>query len=278
LIKVTDLLGQINKVLGFKATADKYASQAVRMRLAYQSDYITSSGRVVSDSQTAIVIAIQFELFATKEQEQLAGKRLNQIIRSKARFKIATGFAGTPILGHALTKVRQTQLFYRMLLHKKNPSWLYPVTMGATTIWERWDSMREDGSINPGEMTSFNHYALGAVADWMHKNIGGLQALEPGWKRFLVRPEPGGTVTSSTCLFNSPYGKISCQWKIEQGNFSTHIVVPPNTTAEIQLPGEKFEAISVGSGEYNFCISYVKPDWPPLPIYPPYFPHDDDEP
>jgi alpha-L-rhamnosidase len=112
--------------------------------------------------------------------------RLRRLILSNSRFKIATGFAGTPILGHALTAVCESQLFYRMLLHKKVLSFLYPVTMGATTIWE----LLPDGTIKSGEMTSFNHYALGAVANWMHVVIGGIRPAEARWKKIEITPIP----------------------------------------------------------------------------------------
>ncbi|KAH6662289.1 bacterial alpha-L-rhamnosidase-domain-containing protein [Halenospora varia] len=215
LIGMTDLMARISADLDKSSDYTRYSADAAAMRQEFQSEYITPRGRVAGDTQTALALAIYFSLFASTEQERHAGERLVDIIRSKARFKIATGFAGTPILGHALTAVGQTQIFYRMLLHRKNPSWLYPVMMGATTVWERWDSMLPDGSINPGMMTSFNHYALGSIADWMHKVIGGLSAAEPGWKKVRIAPIPGGTITSSKAIFNGPYGLISSEWRIE---------------------------------------------------------------
>ena len=110
-------------------------------------------------------------------------------------YHIQTGFAGTPFVTDALTLTGHLDDAYRLLLQTECPSWLYPVTMGATTIWERWDSMLPDGTINPGQMTSFNHYALGAVADWMHRTIGGIAPLEPGLREVLVAPQPGGGIT-----------------------------------------------------------------------------------
>ncbi len=274
LIHTTDIMSEISSRLGMRAEATKYSDDAAAMRHAFRTEYITASGRLVSDSQTAIALAIHFSLFSSREQEAVATRRLTHLIRSKARFKIATGFAGTPLLGHALTQVGHSQLFYRMLLHRKCPSWLYPVTMGATTTWERWDSMLPDGSINPGEMTSFNHNALGAVASWMHNVIGGLSALEPGWKRMLISPIPGGTLTNATVSLDSPYGMIDVSWALEGDTISLLATVPPNTTAKIVLPGHPAE--HVGSGIHSFRVPYRKPDWPPLPIYPPFFPHDDD--
>jgi alpha-L-rhamnosidase len=170
-------------------------------------------------------------------------------------------------------------LFYRMLYHRKAPSWLYQVTMGATTMWERWDSMLPDGSINPGEMTSFNHYALGAVADWMHQNIAGLSPLEPGWRKFSVAPTPGGDLSSANASFLSPYGMISVSWTIEGTEFSMMVTVPPNCTAEVRLPDDaQIQSVTVGSGVHHYTKHYTHPAWPPLPLYPQYYPHDDDEP
>ena len=277
LIRSTDLMVKISSVLGFQEDMKKYQESTKKLRAAFASEYITESGRVVSDSQTAIALAIHFSLFPTSTQEQKAADRLKQLILRNSRFKIATGFAGTPVIGHALTKMGETQLFYRMLQHKKCPSWLYPVTMGATTIWERWDSMLPDGSINPGEMTSFNHYALGAVADWMHKVIGGIGPGSAGWKKCLIRPIPGGGLTSCTASHLSPYGMFKAAWKIEGEDLVLDVSVPPNTTADVALPGVE-AAETVGSGDHSYRIAYKAPEWPPLPIYFPFSPHDDDEP
>lgn len=153
--------------------------------------------------------------------------------------------------------------------------------MGATTMGERWDSKLLDGSINPGEMTSFNHYALGAVADWMHRGISGLVPMKPGWQKFLVAPIPGGDLIHANARFMSPYGLIYVKWTVENAKFSLRVQVPPNTVAEVKLPStnsEKQEVIRIGSGTHDFQIEYRLPTWPPLPIYPQYYPHDDDEP
>ena len=172
----------------------------------------------------------------------------------------------------------ESQLFYRMLRHRKCPSWLYPVTMGATTVWERWDSMLPDGSINPGEMTSFNHYALGSVAHWMHTVMGGIRSGAPGWKEIIVEPVPGGGISHCKVSHLSPYGMITAAWKVEGGHFLLDVSIPPNSSATIKLPGAK-DGFSVGSGEYSYRVDdYEAPHWPPMPIYPPFMPHDDDEP
>jgi len=147
--------------------------------------------------------------------------------------------------------------------------------MGATTIWERWDSMLPDGSINPGEMTSFNHYALGSVANWMHTVIGGLTPSEAGWKNFLVSPIPGGKITFARTSFSSPYGEVKSEWKILNGKFEIVVEVPPNTAADVVLPG--MEMKSVGSGVHEYKVDYVEPERPALPAAHPFAPEEDDD-
>jgi alpha-L-rhamnosidase len=128
--------------------------------------------------------------------------------------------------------------------------------MGATTIWERWDSMLPDGTINPGEMTSFNHYALGAVADWMHRTIGGLAPAAPGYRRLEIAPRPGGGLTSASTKHITPYGPASCAWKIEGDQITVEVEVPPNTTASLRLPGRPGDELEVGSGKHCWTYPY----------------------
>ena len=197
------------------------------------------------------------------------------------QFRVATGFAGTPIVLQALTAVGHHQLAYRMLLEQRCPSWMYAVLMGGTTIWERWDSMLPDGRINPGEMTSFNHYALGSVVNWLHESAGGISPLEPGWKKILVRPVPGGQLTHATVAYDSPYGKVECAWKLEAHNtFKMSLQVPPNTTACVQLPSQQRKDLGsntgdgtwVGSGHHTFECVFAEEAWPPEAIMPPFWP------
>ena len=118
-------------------------------------------------------------------------------------------------MNDALTMTGHLDDAYALLLQREAPSWLYAVTMGATTIWERWDSMLPDGSINPGEMTSFNHYAFGAVADWMHRTVAGLAPLEPGYRRILVAPQPGGGLTWAETSLETPHGLAAVRWDLD---------------------------------------------------------------
>ena len=189
-----DLTALAAEVLGRTDEQKKYLALAAEARAAFVREYVTPSGRLMSDAETAYSLALVFDLLPTAEQRQRAGDRLNELVRESG-YHIRTGFVGTPIISDALCSTGHYVAAYRLLMQQECPSWLYPVTMGATTIWERWDSMLPDGSINPGEMTSFNHYALGAVADWMHRTIGGLTPTEPGYRRMEIRPRPGGGIT-----------------------------------------------------------------------------------
>ncbi|KAJ6095543.1 hypothetical protein N7486_006289 [Penicillium sp. IBT 16267x] len=159
-----------------------------------------------------------------------------------------------------------------MLVEKECPSWLYPVIMGATAIWERWDSMLPDGSINPGTMTSFNQYALGSIINWLHQSVGGISPTELGWKRFLVRPVPGGGMTSAEAQYDSPYGLIISSWKLDSpGKFRMQLIIPPNSTAYVVLPDRQRydgdtsteQGIQFASGEHEIYCDYTPREWPP---------------
>ncbi|KAK5053226.1 hypothetical protein LTR84_002200 [Exophiala bonariae] len=290
LVRVLDTIAEISHLLDEAEDADRYGKDATRVRKAFNHEYIAPSGLLVGDTQAAHAMAICFNLFLEKQHIQKSASRLRHLVHA-AKFRIGTGFVGTPLMTHALSDTGHHQLAYRMLLEQQCPSWLYPITMGATTIWERWDSMLPDGSINPGSMTSFNHYALGAVAHWLHKHVGGLSALVPGWRSFKVRPLPGGTITSADIAYESPYGRIECHWNIVNGGtFNMTLVVPPNATAVVVLPsawqepqasnttgtggesGNKSgeaeeESTTLGSGRYEFSCPYVPAEWPPQPEF-----------
>ncbi|UQC81878.1 uncharacterized protein CLUP02_07364 [Colletotrichum lupini] len=231
----------------------------------FQDKYITKAGFIVADSQTALALALLFDLNDTTAQREAAAARLARPVQY-SKFRVSTGFAGTPVILHALSETGYVQHAYRMLLETGCPSWLYPIRMGATTVWERWDSMLEDGTINPGEMTSFNHYALGSVANWMHAGIGGLSPLEAGWKRFRVRPRPGGDLRHASVEYLSPHGLVRSRWEIvTDEKFVLELTVPLNTSAVVSLP-DGGEERTVGSGSHVFesrLAPGLREAWPP---------------
>jgi alpha-L-rhamnosidase len=276
LIHTTLVFAQLCAALGKNDLASKYEANGETLKALFQRRYITPEGNLMSTSQTGIGLAVQFDLYPSEPlQRQTAAKALERLVRV-ARFNISTGFAGTPVIAHALTTIGQPQLAYRMLLETRCPSWLYPiVSHNATTIWERWDSMLADGRINPGQMTSFNHYALGAVADWLHSSVGGISPLEPGWRVIHVRPVPGGNLTSAKVEFEGPYGWVKCAWRIEGAqNFKMELIVPPSCEAVVTLPSElrrdygsmEEAGNRVKSGVHRFECVFNPGQWPPKPM------------
>ncbi|MGY4859587.1 family 78 glycoside hydrolase catalytic domain [Cryobacterium sp. AP23] len=246
----TSRLAAAAEVLGHAADAERYAALAAGIRVAFVNEYVTPAGRMLSDAHTAYALALGFGLLTDPALVEKAGTRLAELVRSHG-YRIGTGFVGTPLICDALCLGGQSAVAYRLLLEEGCPSWLYPVAMGATTIWERWDSMLPDGSINPGEMTSFNHYALGAVADWMHRAIGGIAPAEPGSRVTLVEPILGGGLTSASASLDAGYGPVTVDWTLTGGSFALTVAVPPNTTAIVRLPGAA-DTVTVGSGTHGW--------------------------
>lgn len=235
----------IAALLGHEDDAAEFAALADRLRAAFTEHYVSEGGVVLSDCATVYALAIDFGLLEGEVRQQ-AGNRLAELVE-KAGYRISTGFAGTPFVTDALTTTGHLDDAYRLLLEKECPSWLYPVTMGATTVWERWDSMLPDGSINPGQMTSFNHYALGAVADWMHRTVAGLSSLEPGYARSLVAPQPGGGLTWAKGSLQTPHGELAVHWQVQDGTLAVDVTVPAGTSAVLRLPGAPDADLAAGT-------------------------------
>jgi alpha-L-rhamnosidase len=236
-------------VLGRTAEAQEFARHARTLREAFQRQYI-SDQRIQSDCTTVYSLAIAFGLLDT-DQQAWAGERLAELVEQSG-FHISTGFAGTPFIADALTSTGQIETAYRLLLQRECPSWLYPVTMGATTIWERWDSMLPDGSINPGEMTSFNHYALGAIADWMHRVVGGLASLEPGYARILVAPQIGDGIDWARTSLQTPHGLAAVAWSRAGEGITLDVTVPQGASAVVRWPG--MSDVEIEPGEHSFAL------------------------
>lgn len=242
--RTASMMVEAAELLGRQDDAAEFASLRDRVGEAFREHYV-DDGRVHSDSETAYALAIVFGLLEG-EDRQRAGDRLAELVRAVGH-GIRTGFAGTPFLLDALTATGHLEDAYRLLLRREAPSWLYAVTMGATTIWERWDSMLPDGSINPGEMTSFNHYAFGAVADWMHRTVGGLAPLEAGYRRFLVAPRPGGGLTWAETSLHTAHGEVSVHWDLDGAVMRVRVTVPAGAEAVLRLPGRDDEVLAPGT-------------------------------
>ena len=253
LYRSTDLLARSAAVLGEESDAAHYRAVAEQVRQAWLAEYVTAAGRILSDAQTSYALAIEFGI-ARGDLAQRMGERLAWLARRDG-YRISTGFVGTPLVTDALSRTGHLRQAGRLLTQTECPSWLYPVTMGATTIWERWDSLLEDGSINPGEMTSFNHYALGAVADWLHRVVGGLAPAAPGYHQLEIAPQPLPGLEWATTRHDTPYGTATVHWRrIEEGIVIT-AQVPANASASVRLPdGQEFD---VAAGSYEWVVADV---------------------
>ncbi len=245
LAHIAGLLGRTDDVQRFETLTDA-------VRRAFAARYIDAAGRLRDDTQTAYSLAIAFGLFPDAETAERGGERLAELVRS-AGGRIATGFAGTNLVSDALTESGHLDEAYLLLSTDENPSWLYPVSMGATTIWERWDSMLPDGTVNPGDMTSFNHYALGAVASWLHRVAAGIEATSPGFRTIRFAPRPGGGLTSAGASHITPYGLAEIDWELDaDGGMQVRAVVPAGTSAVLEIAGHEAVALEVGEQTLRF--------------------------
>jgi alpha-L-rhamnosidase len=247
---------QAAALLGHNDESARLRDLGLRARTVFRDRFVAADGRIQPETQTAYSVALSFGLLEPGERA-VAAAGLAAAVEADG-YRIATGFVGTPLVCDALSDHGYATAAYRLLLQTEYPSWLYPVTMGATTIWERWDAMLPDGSINPGEMTSFNHYALGAVADWMHRTVAGLAPAEPGYRNILVRPRPGGGLDWAEARHETPYGEAAVRWELSGSAFSLAVTVPAGCTATVYLPDGAESRFDVGSGVHTFSCEFAQ--------------------
>jgi alpha-L-rhamnosidase len=256
LIRTLDTMVAAAQVLG--KDASRFEEEAARIREAFQAEYVTPNGRIASDAQTAYAMALAWNLVPDETRRERMGARLRELVR-EGGYVIGTGFVGTPLVCDALTATGYQTAAGKLLMSTRCPGWLYSVTMGATTVWERYDSMLPDGSINPGEMTSFNHYALGAVADWMHRVLAGLASLEPGYRTVLVAPQPIADLTWASTRHTSAYGEVAVRWERTGGRLLVDVTVPPNSQAVVRLPGREDERVRCGQHRFEVADPILAP-------------------
>lgn len=236
------ILSRMASVLGRPDEASQYAALSDRVAAAFRARWMTVDGLMREEAQTAYALAICFELAADPAR---AGQRLAQLVADGGN-RVGTGFAGVNLICDALSSTGQTDAAYALLMERSGPSWLSMVDRGATTIWERWDSLLDDGTVNPGEMTSFNHYALGSVADWMHRVVAGLAPTEPGYRRVRFAPTPGGGVTRASAAHDSPYGRVAIDWHLDGGDLVVTTELPTGTTGSLEVAGHPAQQLGPG--------------------------------
>jgi alpha-L-rhamnosidase len=239
-----DLLARAARVLGKADDAAHYDALVEDVKKAFNREYVTATGRVGEATQTAYVLALEFNLLP-EAMRATAAERLAKEIRDRGH--LTTGFLGTPYLLHVLTRFGHLDEAYLLLNREEYPSWLYPVTQGATTIWERWDGQKPDGTFQDKGMNSFNHYAYGAVGDWMYRVMAGIDVdpAVPGYKHMVIQPRPGGGFTSVKASHETLYGTVASAWTLDGSTFTLTLDVPANTRATIRLPGAKTESVTL---------------------------------
>ena len=242
----TQLLINAANVLGKKEDVDYYTGLLSKVKSAFLKEYVTPNGLISSDTQTAYVLALQFGMLPENLRQQAADRLVANIKRYN--YHLSTGFLGTPYLCRVLSDFGYPDIAYRLLLQDTYPSWLYPVKMGATTIWERWDGIRPDGTFETPTMNSYNHYAYGAIGDWMYRVVAGIDTKVdgPGYKQVVIKPTPGGNFQYAYADYETMYGKVSSHWKIDNGNLLMDVEIPANTTATIYIPTKGGGAITEG--------------------------------
>ncbi len=253
----TQLLVKAAEVLGKTEDVSNYTSLLQKIKDAFVKEYMTPSGRLVSGTQTAYVLALNFDMLPESLRTQ-AADRLAENVKSYDNH-LTTGFLGTPYLCHVLTRFGHDSVAYKLLLQDTYPSWLYPVKMGATTIWERWDGQKPDSTFETPSMNSFNHYAYGAIGDWMYREMVGLDTYEDGvgYKHIKIQPHIGGDFTFASASLETYYGKVSNSWKLENDGVSMDVEIPVNTTATVYLPAGNVSDIKEG-GKVLSQVSDVK--------------------
>lgn len=232
----TQILIDAASVLGRREDSAAYAGLLQKIKAAFLREYMTPNGRLVSGTQTAYVLALQFDMLPETLRAR-AAERLAENIKSY-RDHLTTGFLGTPYLCFVLSRFGYTDIAYRLLLQDSYPSWLYPVKMGATTIWERWDGIRPDSSFETPAMNSFNHYSYGAIGDWMYRVVAGIDTYEdgPGYRHSRIAPHIGGGLTRVAADLQTGYGQLTSHWQLENDSLELDVEIPANTWATVYLP------------------------------------------
>lgn len=277
----TSLMLETAQLLGKTADAERYADLLPKIKDAFNEEFITPTGRTVSGTQTSYILPLCFGILK-HEMVEIIAQRLADDVNYFGH--LTTGFVGTPLICKALSDYGHADVAYKLLFNKRYPSWLYPITKGATTIWERWDCIKPDGSFQTTGMNSFNHYAYGAVGLWLYENVAGLKNVSAGYKHFEVNPILSDSLSFAQASHHSIYGEIMVKWERKNGTFILHVHVPVNTSASIFLPTSKEKQVTesgkplhkaegimmalpsgenepimleVGSGKYNFVVDYL---------------------
>ncbi|WP_238696993.1 family 78 glycoside hydrolase catalytic domain [Streptomyces sp. E5N298] len=281
--KSTREFAQMAAAIGRDDDAAAYQRRHEAIRSAYQAAFIGADGTVKGDSQTSYILTLTNDLVPADRRDAVVDRFVQTLERRD--YHLSTGFLGVDGLLPALTQAGRSDIAYRLLQHEDYPSWGYEIGKGATTVWERWNSINPDGSFNDVGMNSFNHYAYGAVGEWMYRTMAGVSAAEPGYRKVLIDPEPGEGIDHVDFSHETPYGTVRSAWDTKAGPMTLDVTVPANTTAEVHIPAANRWAVTeggrpigevdgvryveeadgdvvleVGSGDYAFAVDSVLGD------------------
>jgi len=251
-IRSTDLLALAAGALGRSDDAAHYESEAARLRILFQSEFIDSAGRVTGGTQTGYLFALAWRLVSDERRAQLAQHLVDDVVKRNRR--LTTGFLGVSLLCSTLAEIGRPDLAYDILLQEEFPSWGYTILHGATTIWERWDGFTLHAGFQNKEMNSFNHYSLGSVGEWLYSAVAGIEQAEDsvGYRRLRIAPQLTTRFTRVEGAFESPRGRIALSWSRVHSDYTVEVTLPPGTSAEVDLPcGQQ----NVASGTHLFRFS-----------------------
>ena len=250
------IVAESARILGREAEVARYSALFEEVRSAFQRAFVGPDHHITDGFQTAYALALCFDLLDEEGRTHAAADLDADVVAHG--YHLTCGFAGTAYVLEALSANGYEKTAWKLLMQEGCPGWLYPVTCGATSIWERWDALKEDGTINDDQvgsdnMVSFNHYAYGSVGRWMYENIGGIRMDEAGYRTIRIEPKPGGGLTWAACSHESPYGRIETSWQLAEEDegrvFRLHVRVPCNTRAQIWVAGR--QVAEVGSGDHD---------------------------
>lgn len=275
-----DILSKTAGVLGKIEDEAEYTKLHENIIDSFRKEFITPSGRLSAHTQTGHVLALMFGLVEEKHRKRTVDTLVKYI--EENGWHLTTGFVGTPYLCRVLSENGRNDVAYKLLLQKDCPSWLYQVLKGATTMWEHWDGIKEDGTFWSPDMNSFNHYAYGSIGDWLYRDVAGIDAGAPGYSHICIRPRSGDGLEFAEACFESMFGEIRSAWRKNGSGMEVDADIPANTSATILLPHAEINNISesgvgvtkadgirqcentdkgarleVGSGCYRFCYSII---------------------
>ncbi len=267
------ILGWAADALGKKDEAERYRKLHESIRKAFSGKFIAEGGAMPGDTQTGYLMALGYDLVEPALRESVESRLLASF--EKADRHLRTGFLGTPLLAATLDKIGHPEISQELLFKETYPGWFYSINQGATTMWERWNSYSHKDGFGDAGMNSFNHYAYGAIGQWMYERVAGLapDPARPGYKHFFIRPLVGGPLTSAAAEYETPYGLAKCAWKMKGESLTMDVTVPPNTSAtvvfpkveaariqldgkplgqELKIDGDNNPAMEVSAGNYKF--------------------------